>query len=254
VYSSLTRSSLQGWVTKVLDTDGAQLDTIAEPVLPAAPWYLFIAPGGTNDRGLNAKVPIPYSPQQAWALSPLGYVVTGFTSRYAVDLRIPPQLTALNGTAVRKWREGDRVVSIRKEYLPISVPAEERDSIRWKMDQFIEHRSHYGDWNGHDIPRVKPPYKDIQIAHDGRIWVKLHTASERIAPSAGTVFDDLFGANQWREKQQLYDIFETDGQYVGQVPVPLRTELLWMSGDTVWASVLDDDDVPVARRFRVKWQ
>jgi hypothetical protein len=55
----------------------------------------------------------------------------------------------------------------------------------------------------------------------------------------------------WREPV-AYDVFTPDGQFLGHLPVPPRTSLLYMSGGTVWATVRDSLDVPTVTRFRVE--
>jgi hypothetical protein len=102
---------------------------------------------------------------------------------------------------------------------------------------------------------VKPFFKDIEIADDGRIWASISTPSERYDPPQRT--SRLTGAPisiiGWREPT-IYNVFDPDGTYLGQVAVPYNTRLLVMRADLVWAVAHDQDDVHYVKRFRIAWQ
>jgi len=52
----------------------------------------------------------------------------------------------------------------------------------------------------------------------------------------------------------LYDVFEPNGAYVGQVEVPPRVSTVVRRGDYVWGVEFDDDDVQRVVRFRIVWR
>jgi hypothetical protein len=104
-----------------------------------------------------------------------------------------------------------------------------------------------------DIPRVKPAYRQIRLAPDGRVWIQASMPSQRYAPAAspsgsGPVVAQL----GWREPT-TYDVFEVDGGYLGRVDVPLNVSVHAMRGDHVWANVVDEDGVAAVQRYRIVW-
>ncbi|MNC89062.1 hypothetical protein D3C83_49550 [compost metagenome] len=57
----------------------------------------------------------------------------------------------------------------------------------------------------------------------------------------------------WREPN-VFDVFEPDGAYIGQVQFPDDT--FWhmsIRGDTVVAALRIEDGVNIVRRYRVVW-
>jgi hypothetical protein len=115
-------------------------------------------------------------------------------------------------------------------------------------------------WNGPDIPGVKPLIRGITVDADGRIWVQRSQPGERIpevelaemrAEAARSGGPNAIPPRTWREPI-AYDVFTPTGEFLGHLPVPPRTSLLYMSGGTVWASVRDSLDVPTVTRFRVE--
>lgn len=118
-------------------------------------------------------------------------------------------------------------------------------------------------WNGPDIPETKPLYEDLQVALDGRIWIAiLPEVSTRIGSSSigggigqpGTSRAPAQGPPPPPPRPALYDVFEPDGQYLGQVQVPAKVSSVVRRGDQVWAVAFDDDDVPRIKRYRIAWR
>jgi hypothetical protein len=55
-------------------------------------------------------------------------------------------------------------------------------------------------------------------------------------------------------KASLYDVFEPDGSYLGQVQVPAGAYALVRRGDQVWGYAVGEDDVPRIKRYRINWR
>ncbi|UCC74408.1 MAG: hypothetical protein JSV86_07585, partial [Gemmatimonadota bacterium] len=78
------------------------------------------------------------------------------------------------------------------------------------------------------------PYSYFRVGDRGRIWVRRHTLARK---------DDLVEppseeSNEpppisWVEPD-VYDVFEPDGTYLGEVRFPWRTSPLVVRGDTAW--------------------
>lgn len=248
-----------------LRSDGTMIDTIPEPELSQPPGASVARvnrrPDGTI--GSFAVSTVPYAPQAMWAWSPLGYAVTGIASRYAFELRVPPVSSAV-------WNEGDPVISIRRAYTPITVAREERSARADRLRAALERGTGTVEGPIPPVPDRKPPYTSIAVGDDGRFWVHISTPSEKYAPpppearrtagmsgaSGGAPATRPAGTPlpvvPWREPT-VYDVFEPDGTYLGQVGVPYDTRLVRMKGDIVWAVVVNEDDVPIVKRYRLAW-
>jgi hypothetical protein len=217
----------------------------ARDTLPAPTWD-FEAPRliaqRTSDGGTAMSVnSVPFSPGPSWAFSPLGHMVGGLSTRYAIDQFLP------DGTVLRVERAHD----------PVPVAPGEKSNretlARWDM------RRTQPDWrwNGPPIPDVKPPFQSVHTGRDGRIWVRVHQPGE---PVPEDDIDEPRGpdarpANRWREPL-AFDVFEPDGTYLGIVHAPTGFSMSpapVFDGDHVWAVQRDAWDVPYVVRFRVSY-
>jgi hypothetical protein len=52
----------------------------------------------------------------------------------------------------------------------------------------------------------------------------------------------------------LFDVYEPNGTYLGQVQVPARVDPIVMRGDLIWATTCNDDGVPSVGRYRISWR
>ena len=123
-------------------------------------------------------------------------------------------------------------------------------------------------WNGPDIPKTKPPYTDLAIGLDGRIWVALiPESSQRVGSISGPASigtgppgrppvrqAPVPEKDKQDQRPALYDVFEPTGFYVGQVEVPPRVSTVLRRGDYVWAVAFDDEDVARVKRYRIAWR
>ena len=56
---------------------------------------------------------------------------------------------------------------------------------------------------------------------------------------------------RWRDSL-AFDVFASDGRYLGTVPKPRNAEFLTMRGDTIWGTLRDSLDVAYVARWRVE--
>ncbi len=236
-------ASVQDWRVGLVGYDtrtGEPVDT-----LPAPTWDYeedrLIAQHTTPD-GTNTSISrVPFTPKSHWAFSPLGHMVGGLATRYAVD----------------QYYSDGSVLRIERVTEPVPVQGGERQDeegrVRWSMRQTQPDWK----WDGAPIPDSKPPFRDLLAGRDGRIWVLLHQRAERVPEEE--VFDvDPADPNaeplvRWREPV-VFDVFEPDGTYLGQVRGPAGFSLNptpVFDGDRVWAIVRDALDVQYLTRFRV---
>jgi hypothetical protein len=191
-----------------LDADGNVLDTIRVPTLEDEP----------EDRAL-----LPTDPTKEHAISPLGHMIVGVTDDYAFDVRSP------EGPTVR----------IEKVYEPVGFGDEELAEWRAVID-WLERLEHPGQIN--DVRSTKLAYHSFLTDPQGRIWVRVHVRARK--DEATEVTSREYGGPpliSWVEPA-VYDVFEPDGTYLGEVRFPWSTWPLLVHGDTAWGVRRGDSD------------
>jgi sugar lactone lactonase YvrE len=53
-------------------------------------------------------------------------------------------------------------------------------------------------------------------------------------------------------KGTLFDVFDPDGRYLGEVSAPLSLQTVLIRGTALYATATDEDDAPVIVRFRIQ--
>ena len=247
VYSGEARSDMY----LRLRSDGTILDTVARPDVPAPPVSRGVEVRGSTG-GLSRLGNDPYSPRAFWSWSPLGYFVTGVSTRYAFELRAPQ-------SGQRDWRAGDPVVSVRRpSAAPIAVGKAERDNhlaiYKYRLDRSVAS----GGTVEHGLPEIsetKPPFDGLRVAPDARIWVSVAMPSEPYEPPGWMDRPDLTREPplKWRAPV-VYDVFESTGTYVGRIPLARDTYPVFVSGDVLWIVSRDDDGSSFLTKTRVVWK
>lgn len=177
---------------------------------------------------------IPFTPSEYWSFSSLGYFVGGVSTDYSIDV----------------FRPEGRVVRIQRLVDPVPVDAGEREAVRMRIIRQFQRYSADWKWNGPPVPDTKPPFHDLAVGRDGRIWVRLYQPGylEEAADP-----DDPDALDQWSEPV-VWDVFEPDGTYLGQVHAPdgFQTNPEPVFGSRhVWGIVTDSLDVQYLTRFRI---
>jgi hypothetical protein len=245
VYTSIISfESGPPWKTSLVryGPGGQPADTIPVPGwdFEAATIRAERSEGENVSRMMNS---VPFSADDTWTFSPLGYFVGGVSTAYAIDLFKP-----------------DRVLRLGREVEPVSVDPAEKANAEAYATQNMRNMVPDWRWNGPSIPDTKPPFTDILVAQDGRVWVQLSVPGEPIPEDER---DDPIGPDgqrrvvrEWRQPV-AFDVFEPDGRYVGMVRAPygFRTNPQpVIRGDTVWAIMTDDLGVQQLARFTVRLQ
>jgi hypothetical protein len=221
-------------------SDGTAGDTLAAPGYDYEPQQL-VARERTDD-GTNTSVnSVPFSPNDFWTFSPLGYMVGGLSTRYAIELFVAP----------------DRVLRIERLNLePAPVLAAEKDERERISTANLRRTQPNWRWNGPPIPETKPPFAGVLIGERGRLWVRLHQEAYQIeaAEPESELAPGEIPERTWIEPV-AFDVFEPDGRYLGMVRAPRgfsTSPTPVVRGDTVWAVVRDDLDVPYINRFHIE--
>lgn len=217
-----------------LDTAGTVLDTLVLPNWGTEPPYLSAE---SADGGSSTTYGLPWGGGSEAIATPTGGLVSGPGGAYVIYL----------------LEAGQKPVRVERAYTPVPVSDIERTERRAQITQVMRRVNPAWSWTGPEIPGSKPAYRDITIADDGRIWVRVYTPGEPIPP------EDLApvppGPNPpvriTTREPNLYDVFSPDGRLLGRVSPPPRTRLVRMRGNQAWGVQLDSLDVPYAVRFRV---
>jgi len=177
---------------------------------------------------------VPFQPQRLVAWHPEGFVVTGRTDVYAIEL----------------FRPQGGILRLIRDWTPVAISDDERVLYQQARD-FMNTRKG-GPPYYPEVPRVKPAFSRILIARTGEIWVQRHTPSVRLGPQpTDIVAAGGSRANPWKEAI-LFDVFQADGTFLGSVSGPTGMYAGAISGDTVWAIGLGEYDTPAVVRLIVE--
>ena len=216
--------------------DGQVVDSLAPPENPVEPAFIIAQREGSTSRNS-----VPFAPGFSWAFSPHGYFVSARTDRYGVTLSLP---------------EG-KPVRIEREMEPVAVDPEERADAELIATAGMRMTDPTWRWSGPSIPSTKPFIRSISMGDDGRIWVSIARAGERVpegerAPPPSVQVGEVRRVPDPKWRQPLvFDVFEPNGQYLGRVAAPAKTTFRAMRGDNVWAVTRDSLDVEQVVRYRL---
>ena len=204
-----------------LDPTGVIKDTLTRPPLEGE-----VDPSGSF-----------FSPQKYWLLTRAGGAVTGFGGVYRITV------TARGRGAVRIERAAPRVALAAAERANYQEVLEARSRNPMARTSAPPSR----------VPTVKPYFFELHSDLDGRIWVRLYTMGEPFDPPAPVPHQGEPSPGppiRWRGKV-IWDVFQSDGKYLGQLELPPRTTFFEAKGNQVWAIQRGEDDEQYVVRYRI---
>jgi len=214
---------------------GEPLDTIRAPTWDYEPARLT-----ASRENSSTSSRVPFTADDHWTFSPLGYMVGGVSSAYRIDL----------------YRSGEPVLRLERAFEPVPVHPEEAEERR--QAQIERFQRQYGSWrwNGPPIPETKPPFRDVIVSDEGNLWVQLSAEGSAVMTQAEAREEELrSGRAQLRYAEPIvFDVFAPSGEYLGQVATPEQFSAApepIIRGDTVWAVQRDELDVPRIVRYHV---
>jgi hypothetical protein len=179
---------------------------------------------------------LPFAPTSLVRLSPLGTVVSGTGDRYALLLT----------------RRGRTPLRIEREVAPVRVSEEERADEEARITARLRTVASGWSWSGPPIPSHKPYFRDVRFDADGRLWVERALPSTRVPDAElSEPTPDVPLARRWRAGI-AYDLYDTDGRFLGSVERPRGAIFLHMRGDTVWGATRDSLDVEYVTRWHIE--
>jgi hypothetical protein len=194
--------------------DGQVTDTLEVPRLPGMP----------QQRGG------PYRIETYWSWHPEGYFVVGVSNEYSLEARRP-----------------DGVLRIRRDVELLPVQPDEAEAWRRRfewMEQQPQYRPPEGEW----IPSMMPPFRGIEVGSDGRIWVQRNTHPIQIPVDERPDAPPPVG---WAQPF-VYDVFEADGTFLGEVRFPERFEPHLFEAGYVWGVRRGDFDEEYVVRLSIR--
>jgi hypothetical protein len=214
---------------------GEQQDTLVAPT-----WDFDPAQVTASREGSSSFRSVPFTPGVEWTFSPLGYFVGGLSTDYRIDL----------------FHRDGTVLRIEREWTPVPVQDAEAEERRINIRQGMQRQYGSWRWNGPEIPDTKPPFNDLWVDYDGRIWVQVPTEARPTMTEAEALEEERRTERRPLRlmERPAYDVFASDGTYLGHVITPAEFQDSpdpLARGDTVWAVVRDDLDVPSIVRFRM---
>ncbi len=237
--TSLAEVGLPPWQwTYILlrySAEGEALDTVLAPT-----WdHEFDLVTATRENSTSAT-PVPFTAEDIWTFSSLGYMVGGLSTDYRIDL----------------YRVDAPVLRIEREWTPVPVKVEEAEERRRSITTRMERQYGGWRWNGPPVPETKPPFRDMFTSWEGNVWVLLSQEGRpTMSEAEAREQEQRTGQLPMRyEEPAAFDVFAPDGRFLGHVKVPesfqVQPEPI-VRGDTVWAVTRDELDVASVVRFRI---
>jgi hypothetical protein len=210
------------------DSDHVYLKILSGPIEPNRPWPMAVLHLDTSGEVVDTVSPPPmdgepttggglFSPQKVWGISRRGSMIVGVSSQYSFDVHT----------------RGGQVVRIERTRQSVSLTPEERDEHEARREWQNRRQGQFMTSALPPTPDVKPAYRDLSFGRDGRIWVRLHTAAVKADAELESIGDDQPPPLTWREPL-VFDVFEEDGTYLGEVRTPRRTSFYVFDGDHAW--------------------
>jgi len=189
--------------------------------------------GGSNSRSVSMS-PIPYSPEDAWAVAPDGRLAIARAADYHLEWRPAGGAATVRGPAV-SWKPVPVRDAEKREYaaemrngISVSVSME-----NGKMSTRMGRGGRAADDRIPDLewPASKPAFRAVRVAPDGNAWV------ERSVP-----------ANAPRE----YDVFGPDGKVRGKVILPAGRRLVGFGKGVVYLRETTEEELQYLERYRLQ--
>jgi len=232
------RADIRDWVIGLvrIGPDGVPLDTVIPPDAGYEPAELEARSGDKDDQNVS-RTGVPFAPSEQWTLHPRGWFIHGISDAYKLTILRP-------GSPLIIERAADAA--------PVTPGEKAEEEARVTRNLRMTQPSWR--WNGPAMPDRKPYFRRLYAARDARIWVEVALAGVEVEDPTYDPKDPEAVPDRWREPV-AFDVFETDGTYLGRVRAPLgfsSSPTPVFDGDHVWATTRDELGVQRVVRFRVE--
>lgn len=188
-------------------------DTLEVPRDPVEREF-FVLP---NERGGRLRAGIPYTGSFRWQLSARGTIVAVLTDEYRF---------------IEFGPEGDTLRTITREFDPLPVTAEDRDSAVIEMEWFTRQG---GKIDLTKLPSSKPALQSFFWDDEDDLWV--------------------LPIVEWSRLYRVADVFDSTGRYLGEVELPFALATFpvpRIRNNVLYGVTTDELDVPFVVRARIE--
>jgi hypothetical protein len=214
-----------------VSSNGALSDSLAPPDLPV-PREVYVA----THKGGTSSTTSSFSPNYYWAWHPDGYFVVGHGGNYEIVLARP----------------GMKPLAIMRQPVPVAISDLEWEDEHKAITMNMQQTDPGWSWSGPPLPHTKAPLTGLRITRDGRIWAQVATPSMRIPEDEIDKPSDPRRPVRHFRSQAAYEVFGTDGRFLGRIELPLRTRLMDSDGKLLWVLGRDENDLPAMIRYRIE--
>ncbi len=212
--------------------DGRVLDTIVNPAL-RLPRRTLVARRGNN----TAEIPLPFAASSLAAWHPNGGFSVANGDRYAIT-----------------WPHANGLLRVERDVAPVAVSAAEAAQERAYATKGLQWLDPAWTWTGPDIPEQKPLISQLFVGIDGSIWA-LREGEAVDGEDPNYRPNDASSVERRLSSSRAFDVFRTDGDFLGSVALPtgmqLRPQPVFTSTSVI-ALEIDDAGVPRIVRYEVK--
>ncbi len=171
-----------------------------------------------NSEGrLREIVEVPYAPWLVWNGGSAGEVWIGVNDRYAL---------------ARVTMAGDTTLILSRKASPMRVSAEEKAAA---LERFRPLLNGGGRIDDSRIPPNKPLFQSVLVDDEAHLWVRQYVED--------------------RETGSLFDIFDPNGRYLGELKIPYDLEARprpLVRQSNLYGVILDDLEVPYIVRVQIQ--
>ncbi|HEX6135105.1 MAG TPA: 6-bladed beta-propeller [Longimicrobiales bacterium] len=216
-----------------LSSSGEWGDTVVRPYVDYEPPRLTATRVSGNNRSMSMSN-VPFWPQALSAMNRNGEFIGGIADRYAVFI----------------WRSDGTVLRIERDVAPVPVDQAEAAAAIERVTRSMQNLDGSWSWDGPQPPPTKPAFTEIRVGDDNRIWIRISQPGVRQPPDPDAERDarGRMPVDQWLEPT-VYEVFESDGDYVGAVRLPDRFRPMTIRGGHVWGVLRDEYDVQYVARL-----
>ena len=202
-----------------LDPSGAIVDTVRNPTI----------------LGKEDEIGGRFLPSLQWTRSRNGQMVVGFSDSYSFEIR----------------ETDGKIIIVERDSRVVDLTSGERAEWEAVNDWRQKYQGQNMTSEIPSLPGSKPPYKSLMADEDGRIWVQLYRLAEKQTGIEPREVDERTPPPlSWREPE-VYDVFTSDGTYLGNVRVPEKTSIYVMRGDYAWGVRTGDSGEPYIVRLKL---
>lgn len=198
------------------DQHGRIVDTIPDP------WVAHQPAGGGF-----------LTPSKQWTFGWDGSMIVGVNDTYRFEVR----------------RRGGEVIRVERETTPLRLSDAEHAAYEERREHQIRTQGRFMTTLPGETPWIKPAYREMSAGRSGRVWVRLYAPVEP-QPNFEPAAEGEPPAWPFIEPK-VFDVFGSDGTYLGQVYAPHDVTVHVFGDDVLWGVRIGELGEQYVVRLRV---